>query len=609
MDNQRTILFFVLSFVLLLIWQAWQEDYVVPKATPVSAPIVSSLPDQGTTAAPLEVQQGQTPSQDRPEISSAPAVKPSVAPMSQVLNSDQRIRVLTDLYDIEIDTVGGDLRKVDLLTYPIDPNRPDIPFKLMEDKAFRLFIAQSGLLSGNSAPDHHAIYQPEQLDYTLSGSSDVLKIPLRWESGDGITVIKTYTFERDSFLIKVDHEIINNSDKPWKGHQYRQLQRTAAADSESSFFIHTYTGGVIFSEEESYEKIHFSDMEDENLARDIGNGWAAIIQHYFIGAWIPNEGETNHYYSKALDDGRYTLGLVSPEAQVEPGASNTFSTGLYVGSKSQDRLEPVANGLVLTVDYGILTLIAEPLFWLLKFFHELFGNWGWAIIGVTLVIKLVFYKLSEKSYRSMANMRKVTPKITAIRERYIDDRQRMSQAMMELYKKEKINPMGGCLPMLVQIPVFIALYWVLLESVELRQADFIFWLNDLSTKDPFYVLPLLMGLTMYIQQQLNPKPPDPMQAKIMAALPFIFTLFFAFFQSGLVLYWVVNAILSILQQWYITRRVDMGLEEEEERKAKIERDKEKLKGKNKKGKAKAKKEEPGDKADDEPPTKAIEAKE
>jgi len=562
MDNQRTILFFVLSFVLLLIWQAWQEDYVVPKATPISAPVTSSLPDQGSAAAPLEVPQGQSAAvtQDRPEMTSAPAVKPSVAPMSQVLNSDKRIHVTTDLYDIEIDTVGGDLRKVNLLTYPVAASQPDVPFKLMEDKGFRLFIAQSGLLSGSSAPDHHAIYKAEQLDYTLSDSSNEIKVPLRWVSNDGITVIKTYTFKRDSFLIEVDHEIINNSGKAWRGHQYRQLQRTAAADSESSFFIHTYTGGVIFSEEESYEKIHFSDMEDENLARDIDDGWAAMIQHYFVGAWIPNANEVNHYYTKALDDGRYTLGLVSPEVQVESGAANTFSSGLYVGSKTQERLEPVANGLVLTVDYGILTLIAEPLFWLLKFFYDWIGNWGWAIIGVTLVIKLVFYKLSEKSYRSMANMRKVTPKITAIRERFIDDRQRMSQAMMELYKKEKINPMGGCLPMLVQIPVFIALYWVLLESVELRQATFIFWLDDLSTKDPFYVLPLLMGLTMYIQQQLNPKPPDPMQAKIMAALPFIFTLFFAFFPSGLVLYWVVNAILSILQQWYITRRIDMGLD-------------------------------------------------
>ncbi len=589
MDNQRTILFFGLSFVLLLLWQAWQEDYVKPKATPTVAPVTSSLPEQGGGQQPL-VPQSEVTQQDRPQISSVPAVATAdVAPMSQVLNSDKRIHVLTDLYDIEIDTVGGDIRKVDLLTYPVAASTPDIPFRLMEDKGFRLFIAQSGLLSGSSAPDHHAIYQAEQQDYTLSSTTDELKIPLRWESDDGVTVIKTYTFHRDSFLIEVDHQIINNSGQPWRGHQYRQLQRTAAADSESSFFIHTYTGGVIYSEEERYEKIHFSDMEDANLARDINGGWAAIIQHYFLGAWVPVKDETNHYYSKALDDGRYTLGLVSPEVQVEDGATNTFSSGLYIGSKTQERLEPVAEGLVLTVDYGILTLIAEPLFWLLKFFHDLVGNWGWAIIGVTLVIKLVFYKLSEKSYRSMANMRKVTPKITAIRERYIDDRQRMSQAMMELYKKEKINPMGGCLPMLVQIPVFIALYWVLLESVELRQATFILWLDDLSTKDPFYVLPLLMGLTMYIQQQLNPKPPDPMQAKIMAALPFVFTLFFAFFPSGLVLYWVVNAILSILQQWYITRRIDMGIDDEDDKKKK---------GKGNKSKDKPK-----------PPPKALEASE
>lgn len=566
MDNQRTILFFGLSLVLLLLWQAWQEDYVYPKATQVTSPIAATATAiQQGGEQPIVRQEGQV-AEDRPQISSAPAVTPSVAPMSQVLNSGKRIQVITDLYDIEIDTVGGDLRKVELLTYPVAATTPDIPFRLMEDKGFRLFIAQSGLLSGGPAPDHHATYEAEQLEYILADASNELKVPLRWDSADGISVIKTYTFQRDSFLIKVDHQIINNSGVLWSGHQYRQLQRTAAADSESSFFIHTYTGGVIYSQDERYEKIHFSDMEDENLARDISGGWAAIIQHYFLGAWIPAKDETNHYYSKALEDGRYTLGMVSPEVLVEDGATTTFTSDLYVGSKEQKRLEPLAEGLILTVDYGILTLIAEPLFWLLTFFHDLFSNWGWAIIGVTLVIKLVFFKLSEKSYRSMANMRRVTPRITAIRERYIDDRQRMSKAMMELYKKEKINPMGGCLPMLVQIPVFIALYWVLLESVELRQADFIFWLNDLSSKDPFYILPLLMGLTMYIQQQLNPKPPDPMQAKIMAALPFIFTLFFAFFPSGLVLYWVVNAILSIIQQWYITRRIDMGLDDDNDKK-------------------------------------------
>lgn len=595
--------------MLLLLWQAWQEDYVRPQATPTTAPINVAVPGDDAHSQQLTVPQGGTtaaPAADTPQMSAAPATPQTVAPMSQVLNSDKRIHVVTDLYDIEIDTVGGDIRRVDLLTYPVAADQPDEPFRLMEDKGFRLFIAQSGLLSGASAPDHHAVYEAEQLEYSL-GSSNEIKVPLHWTSEDGITVTKTYTFKRDSFVIEVDHQITNNSAAAWRGHQYRQLQRTAAADSESSMFIYTYTGGVIYSDEEKYEKIYFDDMEDENLSRDISGGWAGIIQHYFIGAWIPNQSETNHFYSKALDDGRYTLGMVSPETVVEPGASNTFSSQLYVGSKEQERLEPVAEGLVLAVDYGILTLLADPLFWLLKFLYEWVGNWGWAIIILTLLIKLVFFKLSEKSYRSMANMRKVTPKITAIRERYIDDRQRMSQAMMELYKKEKINPMGGCLPMLVQIPVFIALYWVLLESVELRQATFVLWLDDLSTKDPYYVLPLLMGLTMYIQQQLNPKPPDPMQAKIMAALPFIFTLFFAFFPSGLVLYWVANAVLSILQQWYITRRIDMGLDKEEEKKEKIERDKEKAKAKSKKKKGKSKAKESSDKKDDEPPTKAIEA--
>ncbi|MEA2093768.1 MAG: membrane protein insertase YidC, partial [Pseudomonadota bacterium] len=325
-----------------------------------------------------------------------------------------------------------------------------------------------------------------------------------------------------------------------------------------STFIHTYMGGVLYSPEEKYEKISFDDMIDGKLDRKVTDGWVAMIQHYFLAALIPETGEEDRYYTNTLSGARYVIGMISPLQTIAAGESGSFSTRLYAGPKLQDEMARVAPGLELTVDYGVLTVLSQPLFWLLNAIHNLVGNWGWAIILLTILIKLAFYKLSETSYRSMANMRKLAPRMKSLKERYGDDRQKLNQAMMEMYKKEKINPLGGCLPILVQIPVFIALYWVLLESVEMRQAPFMLWLQDLSSPDPYYVLPLLMGATMLIQQKLNPAPLDPIQAKVMMALPVVFTVFFAFFPSGLVLYWVVNNTLSIAQQWVITKRIEQG---------------------------------------------------
>jgi YidC/Oxa1 family membrane protein insertase len=323
-----------------------------------------------------------------------------------------------------------------------------------------------------------------------------------------------------------------------------------------SQFLYTYTGGAIYTPEEKYEKISFEDMESSKLSMEVKGGWVGMLQHYFLGAWVPPAEETDHFYSNVLPGQRYVLGAYTPSISLAAGGSHIFSSGFVAGPKLQDELEAIAPGLDLTVDYGWLTVLAKPIFWLLKSIQGVVLNWGWSIILLTLIIKLVFFKLSETSYKSMANMRKMTPRIQALKDRYGDDKQRLNQAMMEMYKKEKINPLGGCLPILVQIPVFIALYWVLLESVELRQAPWILWLQDLSIKDPYYVLPIIMGISMFIQQKLNPAPPDPMQAKIMMSLPFVFTIFFAFFPSGLVLYWVTNNILSIAQQWYITRQIE-----------------------------------------------------
>ncbi len=542
METKKLILYMALVFVLLLIWQAWQDDYGAKPATTTAQAVAP--------VAPVD-----TPA-DKPSVpsSAAPTSGAVPGPGTEVLASEgQRIRVSTDVLQVEISSVGGDLRRVDLLAYPVAADKPEEPFRLFNEQPEKMFIAQSGLLSQSGAPDHHAVYQAAKTEYRLAENSDEIKVPLTWSSPQGVQVTKVYTFKRGSYEIGVSHEVKNAGAEEWKGRLYAQFQR--APESGMSAFIYTYTGAVLSSEENKYEKVSFDDMQDANLARDVQGGWAALIQHYFVGAWAPDAAASNHYYTKALDGPRYLVGVVQPEQTIAPGQSGTLAIKLYAGPKLQDHLKATAPNLELTVDYGVLTIIAQPLFWLLEYIHGVIGNWGWAIVLLTLMVKLVFYHLSAASYRSMANMRKLQPRIVTLRERHGDDRQAMGKAMMALYKTEKINPLGGCLPVIVQIPVFIALYWVLLESVELRQADFVLWLNDLSSKDPYYILPLIMGATMFVQMKLSPTPPDPLQAKVMMFLPIIFTLFFAFFPSGLVLYWVVNNALSILQQWYITRKI------------------------------------------------------
>lgn len=557
MDNQRILLFFALSFVLLLIWQAWVSDPApdAPPATDVAREETAQPP----TDRPVTPEQPALPEASEVEAGPAPAT-PDALQVPDTLPRGDRIKVITDLIAVELDTTGGDLRELLLLEHPVTARDPDRPFRLMEDRRHRIFIAQSGLLSDRSAPDHYATYTAERSEYRLEDGQNELRVPLRWESPEGIVVTKTYTFYRDSYVIDVEHRVENLSDAPWTGYQYRQFQRTTPGDDEGSFFLYTYTGAVVSTPDKRYDKYDFGDMDSADLDLHVTGGWLAMLQHYFIGALLPDAGESNQFYTRAPEGRPYVLGMLSDAKQVAAGASESFNTRFYIGPKEQHRIVDLADGLRLTVDYGILTFLAQPLFWLLDFIHGIVGNWGWSIVILTLLIKLVFYKLSETSYRSMANMRRLTPQITQIRERFGDDRQRMSAAMMEIYKKEKINPLGGCLPILVQIPVFIALYWVLLESVELRQAPFMLWIQDLSVRDPFYVLPVLMGISMFLQMQLNPPPPDPLQAKILKILPLVFTLFFAFFPAGLVLYWLANSVLSILQQWYIMRRIDKAAE-------------------------------------------------
>ncbi len=546
-EQVRTLLVIALAVVSLLIWQAWRQDYgpkpVIP--APESPSISGDAPAPAEAAAPDvpdAITGDQPPVADTPEATAAP--KPG-----------EVVSVRTDFYRAQIDLVGGTLSRVDLVKYPVSTDKPDVPFTLLNNNPPGVFLAQSGLVGSEGSPNHHQRFTAPAGHYVLEDGQDSLVVPLKWVGSNGISVIKRYVFHRDRYKIDVSFEVTNNSQKPWQGRMYGQFQRGVVEETRGIFRTYTYTGGVVSTPEKPYEKIDFSDMTKSNLNLASQGGWIAMIQHYFAGAWVPDQNVDSHYYSKALVNERYVIGVLTPPKGVPAGGRETFELGLYVGPKIQSRMQGIAPNLERTVDYGWLWLIAEPLFWLLDWIHGFVGNWGWSIIILTLMIKLAFFHLSATSYKSMARMRKVQPRIVAIRERYGKDKQRMNQAMMELYKKEKINPLGGCFPILVQIPVFIALYWVLLESVELRQASFIFWLDDLSVHDPFFVLPVLMGATMLIQQKLNPPPPDPMQAKIMMALPFVFTFFFLFFPSGLVLYWFVNNLLSIAQQWVITRKI------------------------------------------------------
>ena len=542
MDNPRVLLAIALSFLVLLIWQAWMEDYG-PQPKP---------------SEPVTVTETPVVSESDADLPAAPDDQPPMAGEEDVvvqLPAGQRVEVVTDMFRAVIDTRGGDLREVNLLHYPKSPDEHSEAFRLLEESPSQLFIAQSGLRAiKGPEPTHHAVFTVEQNHFELEDDTEVLEVPLRWNNGNGVEVTKLYRFRRGSYVVEVDQQIRNLGKEDWSARPYHQLQRTPL--QQQSRFLYTYTGGVLYSPEEKYQKISFDDMQDEDLSRDVENGWAAMIQHYFVGAWIPPAEQMARYYTRALPGERYVIGMIGPSVKVSAGGEQSTQARLFVGPKLQRVMEDVAPGLELTVDYGVLTILAQPIFWLLEKIHSLVGNWGWSIIFLTILIKLAFFKLSETSYKSMANMRKLAPRLQALKERYGDDKQKLNQAMMDMYKKEKINPLGGCLPVLVQIPVFIALYWVLLESVEMRQAPFALWIQNLSAPDPYFILPLIMGATMLIQQKLNPAPLDPMQAKVMMILPIVFTVFFAFFPSGLVLYWVVNNVLSIAQQYVITKRVE-----------------------------------------------------
>ena len=551
MELKNIFLWAALAFVLMLIYQQWQVDYghvVPPVASEATTPGQQNVPQpsKDTSAVP-----------GRTDNSPASLVQPAQP-------SQQRIHIRTDVLDIEIDTLGGDIRKVLLPSYPVSVEKPDIPFQLMGDGQLG-FIAQSGLVAADnaSAPNHHAIYSTTQTEYSLADGADKLEVVLSWQSEDGLKINKVYTLQRGSHTVDVRFDVQNSSGKPWSGYMYRQLQRTRVDMDMGIGMLPTYTGAVYSGfdkqadEAVPYEKYDFDDMEDRALNRTLQDGWVAMIQHYFLVALVPEQGKSNKFYSLEADGDRFSIGMIENEVHhIAAGSTDSLQYKMFIGPKDQDMMEAVAPNLHLAVDYGFVTIIAEPLFWLLKWLHGLIGNWGWAIVAMTILLKAAFFNLSAKGYKSMAKMRKVNPRIQALKERYGEDKQGFQQAMMKLWKEEKVNPMSGCLPILIQMPIFLAFYWVLLESVELRQADWMLWYKDLSQADPYFVLPILNGISLLIQTKLSPPQTDPMMEKMMLIMPIGVSILFAFFPAGLVLYWTFNSILQNIQQYMITRQID-----------------------------------------------------
>ena len=567
MDNIRFILVVTFSMLIFMLWQAWEQDYgpkpeVAAIVNPESAKSKEDLPISAT-----------------PEQALSASQEPVLTTNTTLAAVAKTVKVKTDVIALEIDMQGGTVTNLDLLNYPIEKSNTvvdslrkmigmevlkasSVPVRLFNNNPENIFIAQSGLIADSgsaNASDHYTVFKSEQDSYALQPGQDSMQVPLTWTDNNGLVITKLFTFKRGNYEIVLEQNVKNNTGKVWAGRQYSQLLRTPDTTSKGNMLtggMRAYNGGVIYTEKNKYQKVSFDDMADETLDVVSKGGWTAMIQHYFASAWIPPVDQENHFYTKELKDGRYVIGTYSPSVSVEANSTANFSSQLFAGPKIQPMMEKVATGLELTVDYSVLTFIGKPIYWLLNKIHSFIGNWGVAIIGVTFCIKLLFFPLSQASFKSMAKMRKVQPRLKELQERYADDRPRFNNEMMALYKKEKVNPLGGCLPILIQIPVFMALYWVLSETIEFRQAPFMLWIQDLSIQDPFYILPIIMGISMKIQQSLNPAPIDPIQAKVMKMFPIVFTVFFLFFPAGLVLYWVINNTLSIIQQTYITKQIE-----------------------------------------------------
>ncbi|HZH05590.1 MAG TPA: membrane protein insertase YidC [Lautropia sp.] len=564
MQTQRTILWVIFVMSLLFLWDSWQKHNGRQSLFGGPPPSSQSAPGAGG----LPAQPGQSSGAGDATIPSAPtapasgaagqAGQPVASAPASVAATGRLIRMQNDVMLMDVDTMGGQIRRVELLKHREESNRKDSGNLLMlSSEPGRVFLAQTGLVGAEGLPNHNVPMTVVSQAPDAAAPAGTAELVMASEGG-GARVERRYRLLPGSYEIQVETRVANQSEKPLSPTLYMQLTRDGNPAPGASGMYSTYTGPVVYTEAEKFQKVDFTEIEKgkaKHSARG-DNGWVGIIQHYFATAWVPKQGVQREYYTRRIENNLYSVGALEPLGQIAPGQTVTNEATLFVGPQDHQILERVAPGLELVRDYGWLTAIAKPLFWLLEALHQIVGNWGWAIVLLTILVKLAFFPLQAASYRSMAKMKKVTPKLTALRERYGSDRVKMNQAMMELYKTEKINPLGGCLPIVVQIPVFIALYWVLLASVEIRNAPWIGWIQDLSTPDPWFILPVIMAATMFVQTRLNPTPPDPLQAKMMLWMPLIFSVMFFFFPAGLVLYWVVSNLFSIAQQWVITRRIE-----------------------------------------------------
>ena len=562
MDFQRLLILMGLAVTAYMLILAWNEDYgaggrlITEKPEPVAE----------TFQAPSEVKSsaGDIPPMDDLESDIVTDIVPRLEELEQSLprlttEKSRLVDIKTDVLEVQIDLTGGDITRVALPAYPASLEAPDIPFLLVDPR--NKYVAQSGLIgpSGTDSSGSRPLFTTSRYDYDI-GSADKLSVTLELAQENGAVILKHFIFRRGDYLIRVEYEIRNLSNEDWRAALFTQIKRDGqqpVSFSDNLMGLQPYVGGATRSQDEFYRKLEFDDLEEESYKLVRQQGYMALVQHYFVSAWIPKDNEQINYQARKLPGKDvFLFGFTTPAMKLSPGQEGILAAQYYVGPKDQYRMREIAEGLDLTVDYGFLWWLSQPLFYLLTVLYSFFSNWGLAIIGLTVIVKTLLYPLSAASFRSMAKMRKLQPEMARLKERYGDDRQQFSQSMMELYKKEGANPLGGCLPILLQMPVFLALYWTLMESVELRQAPFILWIHDLSAMDPYFVLPILMGISMYLTQLMQPEPPDPIQAKVFKFMPIMFTFFFLWFPSGLVLYWLVNNILSIMQQWYVTRQIE-----------------------------------------------------
>ena len=542
----------VLSLMLLIEWNQYSDEYQKQQSELYTAAITEpGLVNNEQIAAPIS--QGIN--------DGIPSVNQETNPLSVLLDDSETFNLSTDALDLVVSADGGDVVSASLPKFPVRLDTPDQPFRLLENNNLRRYVAQSGLIGpdGIDASGNRARYASQGVTNNGDGSHT---LTLAWTGNDplGMQVYKRFTAHDDRYDVDVSFDIRNGGSSVASVTSFAQLKRdnTQAPDGNTGFGVSPYLGAALTQPDERYTKLSFSDLSDEPFSKRLPAGWVAILQHYFVSAWIPSQQTSHDYFASQLSNGDNVIGYKNQNVDIAPGSAATITQTLYVGPKDQVALAALAENLDLVIDYGWLWWLAQPLFWLLTLIQQFVINWGLAIIALTIVIKLIFFRLSAASYKSMAKMRTVQPKIQSIRDQYADDKAKQQQAMMELWKKEKINPMGGCLPMLIQMPVFIALYWVLLESVELRHAPFILWIEDLSAMDPYFVLPILMGISMWLMQRLNPAPPDPMQAKIMMYMPIAFTFLMMWFPAGLVLYWLCNNLLSFAQQYVVTRQIEQA---------------------------------------------------